>query len=72
MMSSWSGYPLPLLSYVLSLTVTVKEEMPDAAGMVAEMGKKANVSSKPCPTPCRLLVMAQELEPQSAEPLRSL
>lgn len=47
MMSSWRGYPLPLLSYVLSLTVTVKDEMPDAAGMVAEMGKKANVSSKP-------------------------
>jgi hypothetical protein len=44
MMASDSGYALPLLSYdwldpSLRLTTTVKDEMPDAVGIVAWIGK---------------------------------
>jgi hypothetical protein len=43
-MASDMGYEFPLLSYIwlepsLRLTTTVKDEMPDAAGIVAWMGK---------------------------------
>jgi hypothetical protein len=76
-MASSMGYSFPLLSNVSLvpstwLTVTVKDEMPVDAGILAVMGKKANVSSNPWLTPCTVVRMVQELEPQFVLPSLAL